>query len=370
MKKKLGLYIHIPFCKTLCAYCAFPTYINKGDHIAEYLEVLSKEITQRSKNFAEYIVDTIYFGGGTPSLIGASDLWKLLQKLNESFNVSDNVQIEIECNPESLNKEKINDYKDIGITRISLGIQSLNDKTLWKIARPHKKITSIHALNTLNKCNWSNFGCDFIIGLPYQTHKSFMQDLHEIISYRPTHISTYFLSYDTKHIDSFIEHSPSEAEQIKMYLDADKFLTSEGFIHYEVSNFAKPGFESKHNLKYWNQEKYLGLGLGAHSYYNHTVFENSTTFDDYISNPLITKDKLKLDSDLVAKDKIMLNLRLRSGLNLTEYRTLFGEHSTNNLLSASKTLIESKHLRQSANSLTCTKNGWLILNKITSLLCN
>lgn len=370
MRKKLGIYIHIPFCKTLCAYCAFPTVLNKGDRIADYVDALSKEITQRSKLFQDYSVDTIYFGGGTPSLLSSEHLERILLTVNEKFNLYSNVNIEIECNPESLNDKKIESFKKLAITRISLGIQSLNDKTLWKIARPHNSSTSVKALTALQKNNWKNFGCDLIIGLPYQTIESFKQDLVDIIAFNPTHISTYFLSYDTKRIDSFIEHSPSEEDQIEMYLSASKFLESQDFSHYEVSNFAKPGHESRHNLKYWNQEEYLGLGLGAHSFYNQTVFENNTIFEEYINNPSVRKDNLTLDHDLLAKDKIMLNLRKHEGLNIPEFQAVFGHNRTNNLLSVAENLIKSNHLRIIENNLSCTNQGWLILNRITSLLCN
>jgi putative oxygen-independent coproporphyrinogen III oxidase len=368
--KKIGLYIHIPFCKTICVYCAFPTFANKHDRVAEYLQALYKEIAQRSSHFSEYQVDTIYFGGGTPSLLNSEQFKNILKIIRSNFSVEPSVEIEIECNPESLEKNKIGSFKKLGVTRISVGIQSLNDKTLWKIARPHNTDTSIKALETLKQNNWKNFGCDLIIGLPYQTPESFKKDIREVLSFSPTHLSTYFLSYDTKRIDTFIKDSPSEEEQIKMYLWADKFLESKGYKHYEVSNFAKPGHESRHNLKYWNQEEYLGLGLGAHSFYDQTVWENSTDFDEYVKKPATAKNSLLLDKELFADDKIMLSLRQRKGLNLAHCNQLFGKTRTNVLLKDSIEFISSKHLHQSQNQLFCTNKGWLILNKITEKLCN
>lgn len=364
IKKTLGLYLHIPFCKTICVYCNFLTFANKEKWIGAYVEALCSEIGQKSLNFPDYIIETIYFGGGTPSLIEAELIEKILQKIKASFQLSKKVEISIECNPESINSDKINKYRKYGINRISLGVQSLNPKTLWKIARPHDEKTTLQALESLKTSKFKNFGCDLIMGLPYQTLREFKKHLEIILSYHPTHLSSYFLSYDTKRIDTFIADSPKEDEQIKMYNYLVKRLEKAGFNHYEVSNYALTGYKCQHNLRYWSQTEYLGLGLGAHSYYNHQVCENTRRFDEYLKNPLAMEEQYTLDKETQRMDLIMLSMRQSQGLNLKNYTNIYGEAASVELLKCAKKY-NLTHLKVTKNNIQPTQRGFLILDKIT-----
>jgi len=366
----LGLYIHIPFCKTICVYCAFSTFANKHRQKQAYLEALRSEIHLKSPLFKNDKLKTIYFGGGTPSILEISEIASLLKEIRNNFRIDESPAIEIEGNPESLTLTKLKVYKKLGINRLSLGVQSLNDKTLWKIARPHNSSQTVKALQMLKKVGWTNFGCDFIIGLPYQRRGEFLNDLREVLKFKPAHISTYFLSYDTHKIDTFIKDSPSEEEQVETYLEAEKMLQENGFQHYEVSNYAKPGHESRHNLRYWNQWKYLGVGLGAHSFLDKTVSENTSDFNLYLKNPVAITDKLVLDEELLARDSIMLNLRLSDGINLEDFSNKYGKNRAAYLLNKATPFIETGHLQQNHNKLACTTKGWLILDTITRKLCN
>jgi oxygen-independent coproporphyrinogen-3 oxidase len=217
----------------------------------------------------------------------------------------------------------------------------------------------------LRNTGWKNFGCDLIIGLPWQTLASFKKDLHTLVKFHPSHFSTYFLSYDTPKIDSFNKDIPGEEEQIAMYTYADRYLSQKGYLHYEVSNFALPGFECQHNQKYWNRQEYLGLGLGAHSFINEEITENQDKFEPYLSDPLSPKEQFRLEKDLIEADSIMLNLRKSSGIDLNQFSKNFGHVDTQQLLRKAGPLIGSKHLRFFQNNICPTLTGWLILDKIT-----
>lgn len=361
----LGLYIHIPFCKTICVYCAFSTFANKAAQIDIYIDTLIKEIEAKSHNFPQHAIKTIYFGGGTPSILENNQLQKLLETIPKHFDTASLEAIEIECNPESLTKEKIHAYQKLGITRISVGIQTLHDKSLWKIARPHNAEIALQALGNLNTAGFSNFGCDLIIGLPYQTLRSFQSEVKKILSFNPAHLSTYFLSLDTPKINTFIADSPSEKEQIAMYEWADKYLTQQEFTHYEVSNFARSGYESKHNMRYWNRKEYLGLGLSAHSFTDDQVSENQDSFVKYLTDPLSPKEKFSLSGDLAVSDTIMLSLRQKTGINLKNISQIYGDKIAGRILESSKPYLQTGQLTQYEHRIRPTLKGWLIIDKIT-----
>ena len=361
----LGLYIHIPFCKTICVYCNFLTFANKTRWIPEYIEALKVEIRGKATQFQNHQIETIYFGGGTPSLIEAELIAEIIKAIKADFSHSPTVEISLEANPESLTPEKLHIYSASGIKRISLGVQSLNAKTLWKVARPHDEKATLKALDLLKSSQWENFGCDLIMGLPYQTLKEFKKTVEILLNYHPTHLSAYFLSYDTKRIDTFIADSPNEDQQIKMYQYLVEKLRKENFNHYEVSNYARPGFECKHNLRYWNQEEYLGLGLGAHSYIDKTVSENTRNFEAYLKTPLLIEESYPLDPDTERMDFIMLNLRKAEGLDLKTYSDKYGAAAAQEIIKKARPYLESKHLHLTTNNVQPTNIGFLILDKMT-----
>jgi len=364
--KDLSLYIHIPFCKTICLYCNFVTFAHKNKKIPAYLEALQKEITTKAKDYKEYQVVTVYFGGGTPSQLPAENIEQILSTIKSSFSVKKNLEISIECNPESIHTEKLIAYKAMGINRISLGIQSFNKKTLLRIARPHDHLTIYRALESIQKAGIKNFGTDFIMGLPYQTFSTFKKEIETALSYKPTHISAYFLSYDTKRIDLFIKDCPQEEEQIKMYEWLVKRLKKAGLNHYEVSNYAKPGHECIHNLRYWQQKEYLGFGIGAHSYIDRTVWENTSDFESYLENPLQPPESLPIDKELDRSEFILLSLRTAQGIHKKSYQSKY--KNFDQLLKKAQTYFESGHLIKTKTGLAPTDKGFLIIDHITKEL--
>ena len=361
--KDLSLYIHIPFCKTICLYCNFLTFAHKNKKIPKYVESLIKEIESRSREYTNYKIETIYFGGGTPSLIESGHIQNILDSVRKNFQMSDDAEINIECNPESLDGGKLEDYLSAGITRISLGIQTFDKKTLWRIARPHDSATIFRALTSIQLSNFKNFGTDFIIGLPDQTLEKFKEELDTILGYNPPHLSFYFLSYDTKKIDLFASDCPAEEQQIAMYEHLTKTLKKMGYIHYEVSNYAKPGFECQHNLRYWNRREYLGFGIGAHSYIDEAVWENQTDFDAYLENPLLKPEKAPLDEELRKMDYIMLQLRTHKGINRTEYQKKYSDYEA--LLAKAEQYHATGKLLTDDAGIRASEEGFLILDAIT-----
>lgn len=361
--KDLSLYIHIPFCKTICLYCNFLTFAHRNKFIPAYIKTVQKEISLKAKKYHGYKIETIFFGGGTPSLIESHFIKNILQTIRKNFPVSRKVEISIECNPESLDLKKIRDYQKMGINRISLGVQSFDRKTLFRIARPHDHTTIFKALEALKESGFKNYGADFIIGLPYQTVQNFQEQLEKTIAFKIPHLSFYFLSYDTKKIDLFQADCPTEELQIEMYHQVTKKLRKAGYVHYEVSNYAKPGYECRHNLRYWNQQEYLGIGLGAHSYVDGFCIENERSLDEYLKNPLSVNEKVEIDQELHKLEYIMLHLRTHKGITQKDYQQKFGDYDA--LKKKAESYLKSRHLTGGKESLKANEKGFLILDRIT-----
>lgn len=329
--------------------------------INNYVHSLIDEIKARSKDHKEYAIVSIYFGGGTPSYPSADNIVNILKNVKENFNIKSDAEITVESNPESLNEKKIIQYKKAGFNRLSMGIQSFNNKTLNKIGRTHDKKTAVTAIK-LAKKHFENYSLDFIIGLPYQKVENVIKQLDEILFFNPPHLSFYFLSPDNDRIKSFIKDCPDEEQQIKIYKLLIKRLKKEGYEHYEVSNFAKPGYECRHNLRYWEQKEYIGIGLAAHSFLNNNVYENEKSLNKYINNPLVRNIGLHMDTELKKMDYVMMKLRTNRGINISEYIKNFGD--INPLLQNAKPYIRSKKIIINSKNIRISQKGILILDKI------
>ncbi len=328
--KKLGLYVHIPFCKSKCAYCDFLSFCNLDNEDA-YIDKLLQEVSfygERLKGC--FAVDTVFIGGGTPSILKSGTIKKIVNKIYQTFAVDENVEISVESNPESLTLAKIDEYKDC-CTRVSLGVQSLSDSTLSLIGRAHDSRQARLALDRLSKTNL-NVNADIILGLPNETIDTTLNTVREILDYGITHLSAYGLSIEkgTK-LCQMIESracSVPDGDQVadvydKVLNDAKRF----GLYRYEVSNFAKLGFECKHNLGYWTRKNYLGVGLGAHSLLENARFYNTQSMSEYLDADDFEKIKVQeslLDKNDELEETIMLGLRLRDGINAQEILREYG----------------------------------------------
>lgn len=257
-KKCIGIYIHIPFCKAKCNYCDFVSFANKRNLINEYIEAVTKEI--KHNNLERYDIDTVYIGGGTPSVLDSKDISKILEELKP--NIKEGAEVTIEINPGTANKEKLEDYKEAGINRISIGLQTTDDELLKQIGRIHSYEEFLKVYKTARKVGFKNINVDLMLGLPNQNLEILEKSIKQILRLKPEHISVYslILEENTKlfeMIDKGELELPNEEMEREMYWKAKERLEEKGYIHYEISNFAKNGYKSMHNSNCWEQQEYI-----------------------------------------------------------------------------------------------------------------
>lgn len=285
MKKDIGVYVHIPFCKAKCFYCDFVSFVDKNMLMENYIDAVIKEI--ENKDLSRYNIKTVYIGGGTPSILDSKHIGSILDKLRP--NIDKEAEITIEVNPGTINEEKLTDYVDFGINRISIGLQSADNSLLKEIGRIHTFEDFLDGYKMAERVGFKNINVDLMLGLPNQTLDILKDSLEKVISLNPNHISIYslILEEDTK-LEKLIEKRELEMidEELerKMYWETKRLLEKHGYIHYEISNFAKKGYMSKHNLDCWNQKEYLGFGAVAHSYIDNTRYSNVEDIEEYINN--------------------------------------------------------------------------------------
>lgn len=341
--KEIGIYIHIPFCMKKCDYCDFTSFDDKGEYIDKYISSMQKEIKNvKNKillNLNEDcsnipIVKTIYIGGGTPSFIDEKYIQVILDTLETSFEISKNAEITIEVNPGTANLEKLKQYYNIGINRISIGLQSSNNELLKLIGRVHNYEQFVKTVNLAKLAGFKNINADIMIGLPNQTIYDVENTLEDIIKLNLTHISVYSLIIEPntkleKRINKKEIKLPDEEIERYMYWFAKRKLEENGFVHYEISNFAKPLYKSKHNIDCWEQKEYIGFGIGACSYIDNIRYRNINDIKKYIENiqkDLINKNIIieeKQNKETKMKEYMILGLRKIEGINITEFRRKF-----------------------------------------------
>ncbi len=338
MREKIGIYIHIPFCIKKCFYCDFVSYQNKNDLIGKYVDAVCLEILQNSEILSEYDISTIYFGGGTPSMIDSIYIEKIVNTLKLFVSNEDTIkEITIEVNPNSASLDKLESYYNMGINRLCIGLQSSHDKILRNIGRMHTFNDFKEVLKNANTVGFKNISVDLIYPLPGLNLTGFKETLNSIINLKDKfnikHISVYNLEiHENTRLDFLLKEGfidlCDEDEEYKMREELNKKLQDNGFIKYEISNYAYPGFESKHNLCYWNQERYLGFGVNASSFFNLKRYKNTSDINKYIdgiyNNKDIVVESEELDKLALMKEYVILKLRLTKGLEVLEFRQKFG----------------------------------------------
>ena len=334
--KEIGIYIHIPFCKRKCFYCDFCSYEKFSNYYEEYVESLIKEI-KNVKVEDNIIVKTIYIGGGTPSIIDAELIEKIYVELKNKFKIDKNVEFTIEVNPGTVNKEKIEKYKLIGINRLSIGLQSANDNLLKIIGRIHTYEEFEYCYSLAKNIGFSNINVDLMIGLPKQSIEDVKDTLKSIIDKNPEHISVYSLILEDetklkKLVDDKILNIPDEEIERDMYWLVKNMLKQSGYEQYEISNFAKKGYESKHNTDCWNQKEYIGFGVAAHSYLNKLRYSNTYDLNEYIRNIKNSQFQKNIEIQEVQEKNIQMNeymilgLRMIKGISINKFTERFGEN--------------------------------------------
>ena len=329
--KELGIYVHIPFCKQKCSYCDFISYCDKNDLIEKYIKALKQEIENSSVN--EYEISTIYIGGGTPSYIESKYISEILKTIKQKYNISRNVEITIEVNPGTATKEKLRDYVEAGINRISIGLQSCNNNLLKMIGRIHTYEEFLSTYKLAREVGFKNINVDLMIGLPNQTLDDVKKSLEEISKLNPEHISVYSLIVEEgtpieKKIAKGQLKLPNEELEREEYWEVKKFLENLGYKHYEISNFAKTGYESKHNLNCWEQKEYLGFGAAAHSYMKKTRYSNTENIEKYINQEMQSKQLHMVHEvqkeEEQKKEYMLLGLRKIDGVQISSFKNKFG----------------------------------------------
>ncbi len=371
MKKRPleSIYIHIPFCREKCHYCAFLSYANKESFFEDYVDALTQETSKILERYKDINIRTIYAGGGTPSLLDIKYYKKIFKNINNYINIDAQAEITIEINPGTVDFAYLNELKSIGFNRLSVGVQSFERYILDYINRKHNIKDVYNAIDNARKSGFENISIDLIYGLPYQTMKVWQDSLASALKLDIDHISTYGLKIEkgTKFYKQYPEKLPADEVNAQMYLECRDFLTQNGFNHYEISNFAKDGFESKHNLSYWHNKEYFGFGTAAHGYVNKIRYSNQTSLEDYIKNPFIKKEFYEeLSNTDIVKDAIILGLRTTNGLSLNEFKTDYDF----DLIKHYKTIINKytayKLLILEDNRLKLTPKGFLLSNNVLS----
>ena len=366
--KRLGLYIHIPFCDRICNYCDFTAFQGANSKIKEYVEALKKEIELKgNKNF---LIDSIFIGGGTPSFIDGKYIFEILEKVKENFIVLDNIEISIETNPKTFDEKKLEYYKSAKINRVSIGVQSFKDVILKELGRNHNSKEAFDSIELVKKFDF-DLNLDLIFGYQSQTIEDILYDLEMVKNINPDHISYYGLIIEEKTKFKALQNVGKldlldEETERKMYHLIVKKLEEIGLNQYEVSNFAKVGKESVHNKKYWNCKEYLGLGISAHSYLNDERFSNTVNLSKYIKelhNGNIPVDfREKLDMPTKKFEYIIMNMRLKEGFLISDYNRLFESDFLEENKKAVKIGLENNVVEINDDRIYFTKRGFDIMD--------
>lgn len=367
-----GIYIHIPFCRKRCNYCDF-FFITNTRLKSDYLSALKKEIILHSNNYKNENFDTVFFGGGTPSVLSHIEVAEVLDFLRNNFNIRDSPEITLESNPEDMENDIPEKYFKSGINRFSFGVQSFIDTELNFLTRQH---SSASAESVIRKSSGltKNISVDIIYSLPFQSPEDVKFSLSKAIDAGANHISAYSLTYEKgtqlyRSLEKNPEIKKDNDKDSELFNTVSEKLLSEGFTHYEVSNFARPGFESKHNLKYWTYENYLGLGPSSHSFFNKTRWNNPSSFSKYVNS--LNENKLPMEGSY-SPDKvqmklefIMLGLR-SSGINLKKYNIFFENEFLTEYKESVEVLMEKGFAEISDNCFRLNESGYSIADEITS----
>lgn len=369
-----GLYFHIPFCKSKCPYCDFYSCLSKNTDTNSYINALIDEIKtgRRTSEFtknSELSFDTIYFGGGTPSVLKAEQIGKIINAAKESYTVAENAEITVECNPSTVDGGYFKELASYGVNRISLGLQSAVDNERRKLGRLADKEKILSCINDAKNSGIANISLDVMLGIPDQTMLSLDETIDFCIEAQVPHISAYMLSIEEgtvfhKRLDSL--NLPDEDTVCDMYLHLSERLTSNGFEHYEISNFSKKGYESRHNVKYWNCEEYLGLGPSAHSFTNGKRFFFESDILSFINGESAKFDCTGGDTE----EYIMLRLRLAEGIDFDEYKKRFGKDFPAETIKKAEKFAVQGNMTVTENGIALTKSGFLVSNYIISELIN
>ncbi|MCI9287583.1 MAG: oxygen-independent coproporphyrinogen III oxidase [Clostridia bacterium] len=374
--KDIGIYVHIPFCVQKCFYCDFISFANKKEIIKNYIEALKKEIEYVGASIMSAQnseITTIYIGGGTPSFVDSKYIVEIIDTIKSNFRINKGAEITIEINPGTVTKEKLEDYTKCGINRASIGLQSTDNKLLKQIGRIHTYEQFLNTYEIVRNVGFKNVNVDLMLALPNQTIEILEDSLKKVIAIKPEHISVYSLILEegTKLYD-LVENEGirlvDEETERKMYWKVKNILEQNGYNHYEISNFAKNGFESKHNLNCWKQKEYLGMGTAAHSYYNKTRYSNTDNLEEYIENisegkntKIVHETQKETDEQ---KEYMLLGLRKIEGVSISKFKEKFVQNPIYIFRKELNILVEQELVEVDIDSIKLTNKGLDLANLV------
>ena len=362
--REIGLYIHIPFCAHKCNYCDFVSFGDKLDKVDKYIEKLKSEII--SYKLEQYEITTIYIGGGTPSYINSKYIEDILSLINKEKAQ----EITLEVNPGTSTKDKLKSYKNAGINRLSIGLQSTNNNLLKQIGRIHTYEEFLETYKIAREIGFRNINVDLMIGLPNQTTENVKETLEKIIQINPEHISVYSLIVEegTKLKEQLEKKEfvlPTEEDEREMYWNVKKMLEEVGYMHYEISNFAKPNFYSRHNTNCWEQKEYIGIGLAAHSYMNKTRYSNTEILEKYLEDFQKNRTIHEVqDIQNEQKEYMLLGLRKIEGVCIQEFKNKFTQSPIYLYKYELNKLVKHKLIEIDTNYIKLTKKGINLANLV------
>lgn len=370
-----GIYVHIPFCKSRCIYCGFFSTVLLGLR-SQYVDAVCKEISIQKNYLDTDNIQTIYFGGGTPSQLQLEKIEQILDKIYNTFTILKEPEITIEINPDDITEHYTEGLRKLPINRISLGIQTFKDQTLHFTNRRHTSQKAIEAVKMLQENGFTNISIDMMFGFPNQTMEEWEKDINQALLLKIQHISAYSLMYEegTKLYNLLHNNKIQEIDEnlsLAMYQTLMTRLKEAGFDHYEISNFSLPGYYSRHNSSYWDSSTYLGIGAGAHSF-NGTLrkwnVNDIRIYIDGINNNKTISEYETLTTEQKFNEMVMTRLRTANGLNLNIIQNIFGDSFYNHLTNAAKPYYNNGLLQEEKNIMKLTNKGIYVSNDIISSL--
>jgi len=372
----LGIYIHIPFCVQKCKYCDFTSFANQcSETKSQYVEALKKDISLAAQHLKNKTVDSIYFGGGTPTCLSLDDISDVIKTVFDSYNVSRDTEITAECNPATISKDGLRQLHSSGFNRLSIGLQSVHNNELQALGRIHTFEDFLQTYDNAAGAGFNNVSLDLMYGIPHQTVESFQRTLETVASLEPQHISAYGLIIEPG-TEFFAKRDslplPDEEAEYEMYKMADATLIKLGYEHYEISNYALNGKRSRHNMKYWQLDDYVGFGISAHSLINGKRYYITSKIPDYIDHFLFN-DKTEhcfieeIPDDLtLCEEYVMMRLRLTDGLLVDDMIKRFPNAPLDKYLNRMSKFIDSGHIINSKGKYFLSADGMYISNYILS----
>ncbi len=381
--KELELYLHIPFCVRKCDYCDFLSMPANEELRRHYVDCLMEEIKQKAALCREYQVTSVFFGGGTPSILPGVQIWELMEALRRNFKIYEDAEITVECNPGTLTRQKLIYYKMAGVNRLSIGLQSANNQELQRLGRIHTYEEFLDSFGQARAMGFKNINVDLMSALPGQKQEDWINTLNKVLAVRPEHISAYSLMVEegTPFYERYGEderrreqgepplYLPSEEMEREMYLSTQELLRNKGYVRYEISNYAFPGRECRHNIGYWKLTPYLGLGLGSSSFLEEVRFSNTKDLKTYLSGENFSQEDCAyvfLDKRQRMEEFMFLGLRMMEGISRSVFQQMFGiklEAVYGNVL---EQLQQQGLLKQQEGRVALTEAGISVSNYVLS----